>query len=184
MDTERLGRVLGVGARHAGKTLMGAVEAAAAPHPSAATAAGSTSGTAQVAPRSAPGRTEAVVVLPPRFTQPTAEPPARHSAAQSDRGGSRRGLVEGGRRFGRAVWEPTARLSGVLWLEVTGLFFGIFVLVAATAAWRLRGAAHLAPGAANAQAHTELLMAIGMLLLFGYFAVSSFLAASRRGRKR
>lgn len=86
--------------------------------------------------------------------------------------------MEGSRRFGRAVWEPTARLSGVLWLEVTGLFFGIFVLVAVAAAWRLRGGLH-----AGAQ-HTQFLLAAGMAILFGYFTLSSFVSASRRGRRR
>ena len=87
-------------------------------------------------------------------------------------------MVEGGRRFGRAVWEPTARLGGVLWLEVTGMFFGIFLLAAAGAAWRLRGAIR-----AGAQ-HGEFLLAVGMTVLFGYFTVSSFVSASRRSRRR
>ena len=38
------------------------------------------------------------------------------------------GVKRGGKRFGEAVWGPAARLSGVLWLELTGVFFGLFML--------------------------------------------------------
>ena len=38
------------------------------------------------------------------------------------------GLKEGSKRFGEAVWGPLVRLSGVLWLEFTGVFFGIFAV--------------------------------------------------------
>lgn len=70
------------------------------------------------------------------------------------------------------------RLSGVLWLEVTGMFFGIFALIAGGAAWRLRA------GMRAGEQHGQFLLAVGMLAMFGYFAVSSFVAASRRARRR
>ena len=189
-----------MGARHAAKTLVGAAEAAAAPNPRGSAGSVPVSQARTGLTASAAGSGSVPPAAEPQVLRPAAGRPAsgapgavlpaggdRGSRAAGHRGtqtGGRRGLAEGGRRFGRAVWEPAARLSGVLWLEVTGLFFGIFVVVAAAAAWRLRGAIHLAPGAGNAQAHTELLMAVGMLVLFGYFAASSFLAASRRSRRR
>ena len=52
----------------------------------------------------------------------------RASTAQVRQTGQ--GLKEGGKRFGEAVWGPFAKLSGVLWLELTGVFFGIFALFA------------------------------------------------------
>lgn len=201
MDTERLGRVLGVGARHAAKTFVGAVEAASAPAPAArqrspASVASTAEGVAPVTSTSAPvAPVQRVMqsVAPGERTVAagTAHPAGRASggtASTSPAGAraadTRRGVVEGGRRFGRAVWEPAVRLSGVLWLEVTGLFFGIFFFVAATAAWRLRGAVHVTAGGTNAQMHSQFLLAIGMLLVFGYFCGSSFLAAKRRSRRR
>ncbi len=202
MDTERLGRVLGFGARHAAKTLVGAVDAATAPSPKAGTGApqagtGAQAGSVAQAGSAVPGSTGFPAARGPGAAAGSARGPVAARRTAMPRGATppsapagRRGLVEGGRRFGRAVWEPTLRLSGVLWLEVTGLFFGIFVAVAAMAAWRLRGALHrgstVAPSGmpGQAQAHTEFLIAIGMLLLFGYFAVSSFLAAGRRSRRR
>ncbi len=94
-----------------------------------------------------------------------------------------RGLAEGSRRFGRAVWAPAVRLSGVLWLELTGVFFALFALVAGIAAWRLRPALHASPFAGTSDDHTRLLFAVGMILVFGYFSFSSFLKANRRSRR-
>lgn len=74
------------------------------------------------------------------------------------------------------------RLSGVLWLEFTGVFFGIFALYAASGAWKLRGEIH--ETATNRDAHMHFLMAAIMAAVFTYFCVSSFLRASRKGRTR
>jgi hypothetical protein len=92
------------------------------------------------------------------------------------------GLGRGSRRFGEAVWRPFVRLSGVVWLEVSGVFFGIFALLALGYMWKLRGAWR--GGAANAASHRSLVGAAVMLALFGYFCVSSFVRARRRERGR
>ena len=92
------------------------------------------------------------------------------------------GIKQGGKRFGEAVWGPFVRLSGVLWLEFTGVFFGVFALSAGIGAWKLRGAVHGA--AANGDSHMRFLLTVGMALLFGYFCVSSFIKAARRERRR
>jgi hypothetical protein len=70
----------------------------------------------------------------------------------------------------------------VLWLEITGVFFGIFALGAMGAVWRLRGDWRLT--ATNVEGHRSLLGAMAMLALFGYFCVSSFVRAKRRERGR
>jgi Gpi18-like mannosyltransferase len=82
-----------------------------------------------------------------------------------------RGLRHGTRRFGEAVWRPFVRLSGV--------FFGIFALFALAAAVRLRAAWR--PHSAG---NTQLLVAVAMLVVFGYFCVSNFVRARRRERGR
>jgi hypothetical protein len=94
----------------------------------------------------------------------------------------RQGLGRGSRRFGEAVWRPFVRLSGVVWLEVSGVFFGVFALLAFGYIWKLRGAWR--GGAVNAGAHRSLTGAVIMLALFGYFCVSSFVRARRRERGR
>jgi hypothetical protein len=92
-------------------------------------------------------------------------------------------VVRGGKRFGETVWGPVARLSGVLWLEITGAFFGIFALFAAQAAWTHRG--ELAgPATVHRNAWTHAAVFVGMALVFGYFCVSSFVRARRRERAR
>ena len=201
MDTVRFGRVLGQGARHAAKTLVSAVDAATAPHPDPAAPT-------PVAPRSTAPSTRAA-------TSPRPSPPASGSPSQAQSptgsvlppspsrkspipGTTTRGLAEGSRRFGRAVWAPAVRLSGVLWLELTGVFFGLFALVAAIAAWHLRSAFHALPASpvvsppsvisaspvvSASDDRTRLLFAAGMILLFGYFSLSSFLKANRRSRR-
>ena len=201
MDTVRFGRVLGQGARQAAKTLVSAVDAATAPnpatrpstpHPSTPACAPSPSNTATPA--------QPQPVATPRPAQPTATilPPAPQrptSASQTGRqaASTTRGLAEGTRRFGRAVWTPAVRLSGVLWLELTGVFFGLFALVAGIAAWRLHTALFAAsaslavvPASATASAsddRTRFFFAAGMVAVFGYFSLSSFLKANRRSRR-
>jgi hypothetical protein len=93
-----------------------------------------------------------------------------------------RGLKQEGKRFGEAVWGPFARLSGVLWLEFTGVFFGLFAVTMGIGLWRQRGLIH-ATGASH-EAQVRFLLMAGVALLFGYFCVSSFLRAGRRGRQR
>ena len=92
-----------------------------------------------------------------------------------------RGLKEGSKRFGEAAWEPVVKLSGVLWLELTGVFFGIFAAFAASGAWKMRAA--LRETAGTHDAHLRFFIAVAMALIFGYFCVSSFVKANRRSRR-
>jgi hypothetical protein len=184
MDSVRFGRALGVGARAAAKTLVTAVDAATSPNPSAEakanTAAASDSGASAGAAGSGAGATTSsasrkVEAPGGRLGQRAVETTAR--VRQTGRG-----LKEGGRRFGEAAWGPVVKLSGVLWLELTGVFFGIFAVFAGSSAWKVREALH--ETAANRDAHVHLLLSAAMAAVFGYFCVSSFVKASRRGRRR
>ena len=167
MDSVRFGRALGIGARAAAKTLVTAVDAATAPNPSAGIKPKAGSGVNPVENRAgAPGTT--LVEKAVRTTEQVRQ--------------TKQGLARGSKRFGEAVWGPFVKLSGVLWLEFTGVFFGIFALFAGTGAWKLRGELHQT--ATNHDAHVHLLLSAGMAILFGYFFVSSFVKASRRSRKR
>jgi hypothetical protein len=88
------------------------------------------------------------------------------------------GVKRGGKRFGEAVWGPVAKASGVLWLEVTGVFFGIFALTAGIELWKRHGDFRT-PGDGRQHAW----FALAMLVVFGWFTVSSFVRASRRGKR-
>ncbi len=169
MDSVRFGRVLGIGARLAAKTVVSAVDAATAPNPS--TPAGSGEGSAKTVERTA---VRAVPEGVPVVKRPIeARVPVRQTA---------QGLKQGSKRFGEAIWGPFARLGGVLWLEVTGVFFGLMAFSVGAGAWKLRGALH--GTAANHEDHVRLLVAIGITLVFAYFCVSSYVRAGRRGRRR
>ncbi len=150
MDRVRFGRALGVGAREAGKALMKAADAATAPNPNPE-------------------------VIRPATSRPVAARVAQQ--VQSVKATSA-GVKRGGKRFGEAVWGPFAKASSVLWLEVTGVLFGMFAAVAGVWVWTHR--ADLA-GSGTA-AHQEWLR-IAMLGLFGYLTVSSYVKAARRSRR-
>ncbi len=158
MDSGRFGRVLGIGTRLAAKTLVEAVDAATSPNPNEVKAAPS----------------KATVT----GTQAAAQ--VKKTGIQIKQTGQ--GLKRGGKRFGEAVWGPFVKLSGVLWLELTGVFFGIFAAFAASGAWKQRVDLHAT--AANHDANVRFLWACGMAVVFGYFCVSSFVRAHRRGKRR
>ena len=204
MDRVRFGRALGFGARHAVKTIMTAFDAATADSPTTAPSAKS-----RPARPSTPAPSQPQIQTPP---QPRPAPPPRapvispkaadfvgtvlnaasqvheaHRQAQQQvrsevQRVAKQGVRQGASQFKEAAWKPFVRLSGVLWLEVTGVFFGIFALFAFGAVLRLRSAWHVT--AANSAAHRSLLGALIMLALFGYFCVSSFVRAHRRERRR
>jgi len=158
MNSVRFGRALGIGARSAAKALVMAAEAAAAPKPSSGSAA-------QPLSRAGASGTR----LGETAARTTAQVRTTHA-----------GLARGGKRFGEAVWGPFVRLSGVLWLELTGVFFGLFLMTALASAWKLRGSLH--DTGLNHTDHQHLLWSISMAMLFGYFCVSSFVRAGRRER--
>jgi hypothetical protein len=91
------------------------------------------------------------------------------------------GVARGSKRFGEAIWGPFVHLSGVLWLEVMGVFFGLFVLTASMNVWKLRGNLH--DIGVNHTEHQHLLFSVVMLVVFGYFCVSSFVRAGRKSRR-
>ena len=165
MDRVRFGRALGLGARQTMKTLLTAVDAATAENPTRTA----------VPPRATP------VGASPR--RPEVERPVAAAASAGRTADAKLRQVHGGvrrgsRRFGEAVWNPFVRLSGVLWLEVTGVFFGILALFAAQGVWK----AHEEWRAGGP--HQHLFGAAAMLAVFGYFCISSFVRAYRRERRR
>jgi hypothetical protein len=186
MDRVRFGRALGFGTRQAMKTLVTAVDAATAENPTARKPQPQVSSRpVESAPMSrGPVRGAQTDGTAARSAVDTPVRKVAHSTAKTV-GKARevkRGLGRGSKRFGEAVWGPVVRLSGVLWLEVSGVFFGLFALLALGYLWKLRGAWRTS--AADAASHRSLMGAAIMFVLFGYFCVSSFIRARRRERRR
>ena len=113
---------------------------------------------------------------PARAAQP------QHRATEPVRAASAQPLRQApGRRAARTgLFAPLRKFSGVLWLEVTGSFFGLFAAFMAEGAWKLRAAVHAPAGSPDLR---KLWMHVALFLLFGYFAVSSFVRARRRERR-
>lgn len=189
MDAVRIGRALGLGARLAAKTVANAVDAATAESPSARAGGERANTTRQSAAAKPQIQSPMQTQSSPRLSAPI----QLEGQGTASRGSSpirttrqvpaqRSGLWEGLRRFWEGVWKPFVRLAGVLWLEVTGVFFGVFAAFAVSAMWKLRAAWHAT--AANTKDHENFLWSGGMALVFGYFCVSGFVRARRRERGR
>jgi len=70
--------------------------------------------------------------------------------------------------------RPFRRIGGILWLEVTGAFFFLFVVVFARFAWITR------PSHLYGPYNRNFLIAAAVLMLFLYLGVTSFWRARRR----
>ncbi len=150
MDRVRFGRALGQGTREAARALLKAADAATAANPN-------------------PSRTISQ-------SRPSVAAPVRQTA-QTVRT-TTAGVKEGSKRFGAALWQPFARISGVVLLEVTGVLFSLFALVSGFEAWQHRRDFQVA-----GPARTHLVLACAMFLVFAYFTLSSFIRAGRRNRR-
>jgi hypothetical protein len=171
MDSVRFGRALGFGARSAAKALITAVDAASSPSPS-------TPPQPPAKPTPQPAASPAASSRPVQAAVRTA---ARATVqVQKNVQQTRAGVAQGGKRFGSSVWRPFVKLSGVLWLEMTGSFFALFALFAAQSTWTHRADLH--QNSLNHTAHQHLLVSCGVTLAFTYFSASSFLKARRRSR--
>lgn len=70
--------------------------------------------------------------------------------------------------------RPFRRVGGIIFLEVAGVFFLLFVLVFGNWAWRLRAQSVHGPE------HAKFLLYAGMMLVFLYLCLSSFWRARRK----
>ena len=154
----RFGRALGMGAREAARAAMKAVDAAKAPSPEVRRTANPV-----VETKAAPE-----VLRPERPVERAGQRPKVSVA----------GVKQGGKNFGAAMWGPFAKASSVLWLEVTGVLFGMFALVAGSWAWSNR--VDLAAG--GKLEHQEWVR-LGMMAVFAYLTVSSYVRAAKRSRR-
>ena len=101
--------------------------------------------------------------------------PAAASAAQSRAAGQAAGQATRGVAHGVGGFlRPFRRVGGILWLEVTGVFFFLFVVVFARFAWITR------LSYAHGPDHMRFLVYAAMVAVFLYLTVTSFWRARRR----
>ena len=74
----------------------------------------------------------------------------------------------------RGFLRPFTRVGSILWLEVTGVFFFLFVFVFARTLWNLRASAVQGPD------HVKFVVAACLMALFAYLTISSFWRARRK----
>ena len=123
----------------------------------------------RVAQQHAQHRAEQKAQNPPSASNPTRTvPQAREVVANS------RTLTRAAGRGIGGFLRPFGRVGGLLWLEVTGFFFGLFTLYFAQDVWRTRLSYAAGPQ------HTRFLIAVGLTLVFGYLSLSAFWRARRR----
>ncbi len=151
MDRVKFGRALGYGARHAAKTLVKAAEAANAPDPT---------------PRTPPN--------PPRQM---VTPPETRASAGVRPFHDVQTVKAAGQQAKNSLVTPVVRFSSVVWLQVTGVFFGLVAFTMGMAAWKARVGFH---AGANSQGAMKVYAYIAVCALFTYFTVSSFMRAARR----
>jgi hypothetical protein len=102
-------------------------------------------------------------------TAPTA-PAAQSRSAGQAAGKTTRGIANGVGGFLR----PFKRVGGILWLEVTGVFFFLFMLVFGAAMYRSR------PIHVHGPYDKPFVVSAVMMLVFLYLGVTSFLSARRK----
>lgn len=81
------------------------------------------------------------------------------------------------RAAGRGVGgflRPFGRVGGILWLEVTGFFFGLIALYFGFDIWKVRTSLMVGPE------HIHSLLSAGAALLFAYLCVSAYWRAGRK----
>lgn len=103
----------------------------------------------------------------PQAAAPTAEQSRTKGKAA---GQVTRGVARGVGGFLR----PFSRVGGILWLEVTGVFFFLPVVVFSPNLWRMRASWLHGPE------HSTFLVTAGIVVLFFYLSVSSFWRARKK----
>lgn len=117
-------------------------------------------------------------ILRDRASQ-TAETARRDAPVYAERAkATAAGVKRGGKRFGEAIWGPFVHAGGVLWLEISGLFFAIFCLFFLQNVYRLRADWRTGPS------HEKFVIYAVVGAAFLYFSVSSFYRARKKQQKK
>jgi hypothetical protein len=175
MEPNRIGRVLGIGARlAAGKIREQAAKVgqAAEPGTGASGSAAANQPAGQTAEKSGPAEQVRPAVRAASGVRPAARVNSARPATAVADGGRR--LMQGAGRFGSAMVKPLAHAGNNLMLQVTGIFFGIFAVFFLSHTWQTWRATRWH------DRHAAVYLGLG--LLFTWFTVSSFWRAKRKQR--
>jgi hypothetical protein len=148
MNANEIGKRLGIGVRVAGRVAQQHAQQRA-------------DEAAQQSSASASGPSETPRILPNA---------AEIRAAQQK---SHKYTRAAGRGIG-GLLRPFGRVGGILWLEVTGFFFGLFALFFAQDLWRARA------GYASGPMHQRFWVAVVLTAVFAYLCISAFWRAKRK----
>src|ERR1700761_4032127 len=106
-------------------------------------------------------RVERAAAHPRPVTSSIPVPPAKHM-------GNRVVSVKRGvKAFGQALWTPFGHAGGILWLEITGMFFALFALFFVQSAYRVRSDWRTGPE------HIHLILYLVLVAGFAWFSASS-----------
>ncbi len=147
MKPHSIGRTLGIGLRVAGRVVGQRIAARAQAESKAQVSGAPAAGTAVRADAAAKGR-------------------AAGEAAARTAGGVGRGVV--------GFLRPFRRVGGILWLEVCGVFFLLFVVAFAPTLWRTR------LSYAHGPDHRTFWAAAAIMTIFLYLGVTSFWKARKK----
>jgi len=116
------------------------------------------------------GSAQQAASAPQPVAAPTVQGRTAGRTAGQTAGQASRGVAKGVGGFLR----PFRRVGGIIWLEVTGVFFLLPVIVFGPTVWRTRASYAHGPD------HSTFLISAGVVLVFLYLGVSSFWRARRR----
>jgi hypothetical protein len=161
MGAETTGRKLGIGMRLFARAVQQGATAATAASRSSQTANSSNAAQSNYPPT-------------PAYAPPIAPNQIKNKAG---------GIARGAKRFGEAVWGPLAHTGGVLFLEITGLFFALFAAYFGQAAYKSRYAYRLESGQFHFVFLSWLTAFAALTLLFTFFTLSAFVKAYLKEKK-
>jgi len=169
MDSQRIGRALGITTRVFSKAVSHALEQ-----------------TAEEKARQIKTAAAAVAEVAAQAANANAIPVAREvtqkaAAASRNAAATTKNTARKAGRFGEAIWGPIVHTSGVVWLEVMGVLFAFVALYFAQSLWRFRADIFLPPRDILFQHYMVYIASTG---LFVYFAVSSFIRAEQKSRRK
>jgi hypothetical protein len=159
MNANEFGKKLGIGVRVAGRIAQQRAEEAAR-----------AKAQQQFPGQNGPGVTE----ISPQAQAATRASAVDYSKKLRDAGASSQKFTRAAGGGLAGFFRPFRRVGGILWLEVTGFFFGLFALYFATDLWRTRLSYAAGPQ------HQRFLIALALAAVFGYLSVSAFWRARRR----
>jgi hypothetical protein len=162
MNANQIGKRLGIGVRVAGRIAQQRAQA----QEHAQAAAGQSSAQSGVQSGVQSGCPPAAASSTPRIMPNAAE--IREVKQKTHKFTRAAGRGMGG------FLRPFGRVGGILWLEVTGFFFGLFAVFFAQDLWRARA------GYASGPLHQRFLIAAVLTAVFAYLSISGFWRAKQK----